>query len=168
MLPPTSFIVARQEVGLVTKIVVKKTDSEVEKRDVQIADETGKVVQLTLWDSRVNLVSEDDATRGSIFAAKNVRVSDFGGRSLSTTPPPPCPLTPSSPHPLQTRNYTLPASRHNTRTALRTGPTVHVSPLCVPNRAMPIAMPLRRKHDAKRRPLDIVRAQACLGRRTPS
>jgi len=72
-----------KEVGNVVKIVVKKTNTEVEKRDVQIADESGKIVQLTLWDSRVSLVSEDDAAHGSIFAAKNVRVSDFGGRSLS-------------------------------------------------------------------------------------
>jgi replication factor A1 len=71
-----------KSVGEITKVVIKKTNDEMEKRDVQITDDSGKTVQLTLWDSRVSLVSEADVKAITILTATNVRVSDFGGRSL--------------------------------------------------------------------------------------
>jgi replication factor A1 len=70
-------------VAPVSTITVKKSNSDVQKRDVTLADDSGKQINLTLWDQRVNMVSEDDAGKGAIMSVKNCRVSDFNGRSLS-------------------------------------------------------------------------------------
>merc|ERR1712216_1044557 len=40
-------------------------------------------IKLTLWDDHIHLVDEND-TAAKCLAVKGVRISDFGGRSLST------------------------------------------------------------------------------------
>ena len=55
--------------------------TQLSKRDIQLVDRSGKVVNLTLWGA------EAEGFNGSscpVIAVKGCKVSDFGGRSLST------------------------------------------------------------------------------------
>ena len=50
------------------------------KRDIQLVDQTGWAVRLTLWGKQAESFAADDKP---IIAFKGVKVGDFGGRSLS-------------------------------------------------------------------------------------
>ena len=66
----------------VTTIVTKTTNKELRKREVHLVDASSTEVTLTLWGK----TAEDfDASAQPIVALKGVKLSDFGGRSLSTT-----------------------------------------------------------------------------------
>lgn len=52
------------------------------KRDIQLVDRSGCVVSCTLWGAEAE---EFDGSGCPVIAIKGARVSDFGGRSLSTT-----------------------------------------------------------------------------------
>jgi hypothetical protein len=67
-----------ESVGEIRKVRIKKTKAEIEICEVLIADDSGKTIQLTLWDSSVGLVSKVDEGV-SILAATNVGVSDYHG-----------------------------------------------------------------------------------------
>ncbi|XP_055052609.1 replication protein A 70 kDa DNA-binding subunit [Misgurnus anguillicaudatus] len=64
----------------VTRITTKNS-REVSKRNIQLMDMSGKVIQLTMWG---NDAETFDGTGQPILAIKGARLSDFGGRSLST------------------------------------------------------------------------------------
>lgn len=69
-----------KEVGDVDQIVSKSTQKPYDKRELTIVDDSGYSVKLTIWGkSAISF----DANPESIIAAKGVKVSDFGGRSLS-------------------------------------------------------------------------------------
>lgn len=63
----------------VTSITTKQ-NKELTKREVQLADQSGMVVNLTLWGNDAeNFKGEDNP----VLACKGCRLSDWGGRSLS-------------------------------------------------------------------------------------
>lgn len=64
----------------VTRITTKNS-REVSKRNIQLMDMSGRVIQLTMWG---NDAETFDGTGQPILAIKGARLSDFGGRSLST------------------------------------------------------------------------------------
>ncbi|KAI9686110.1 MAG: Replication factor A protein 1 [Bogoriella megaspora] len=69
-----------KEVGEVSQIVSKTTSKPFEKRELNIVDNTGYSVRLTIWGSSA---TSFDAPEESVVAFKGVKVGDFGGRSLS-------------------------------------------------------------------------------------
>lgn len=69
-----------KEVGEVSEIQSKTTSKPYSKRELTLVDNTGFSVRLTLWG---NTASSFDAPPDSVIAFKGVKVSDFGGRSLS-------------------------------------------------------------------------------------
>ena len=69
-----------QEVGEVSEIVSKTTSKPFNKRELTLVDNTGYSVRLTIWG---NTAQSFEATPESVIAFKGVKVSDFGGRSLS-------------------------------------------------------------------------------------
>lgn len=69
-----------KEVGETSEIVSKTTSKPYTKRELTLVDTSGFSVRLTIWGAAAtnfNLVPE------SVVAFKGVKVSDFGGRSLS-------------------------------------------------------------------------------------
>lgn len=69
-----------QSVGEVSEIVSKTTSKPFNKRELTLVDNTGFNVRLTIWG---NTAQSFDASAESVIAFKGVKVSDFGGRSLS-------------------------------------------------------------------------------------
>ncbi|KAF2115515.1 hypothetical protein BDV96DRAFT_493272 [Lophiotrema nucula] len=69
-----------KEVGEISTITSKNTNKDFSKRDLTIADDTQTSVRLTIWG---NTATGFNAPTESIIAFKGVKVSDFGGRSLS-------------------------------------------------------------------------------------
>ncbi|XP_027003594.1 replication protein A 70 kDa DNA-binding subunit [Tachysurus fulvidraco] len=64
----------------VTRITTKNS-REVSKRNIQLMDMSGKIIQVTMWGNEAETF---DGTGQPILAIKGARLSDFGGRSLST------------------------------------------------------------------------------------
>ncbi|TSN39301.1 Replication protein A 70 kDa DNA-binding subunit [Bagarius yarrelli] len=64
----------------VTRITTKNS-REVSKRNIQLMDMSGKIIQVTLWGNEAETF---DGTGQPILAIKGARLSDFGGRSLSS------------------------------------------------------------------------------------
>lgn len=64
----------------VTQIVSKTTQKPYDKRELTIVDDTGFSVRVTVWGKTA---TNFDASPESVIAFKGVRVSDFGGKSLS-------------------------------------------------------------------------------------
>jgi len=69
-----------KEVGDVSSITSQKTGKPYEKRDLTLVDESSYSIRLTIWGKTANTF---EAHPDSIVAFKGVKVSDFGGRSLS-------------------------------------------------------------------------------------
>ncbi|KAF2835637.1 replication factor A 1, rfa1 [Patellaria atrata CBS 101060] len=69
-----------REVGEVAQIIGSKSSKPYDKRELTIVDNTGYSVRLTIWGSSAKSF---DAPAESVIAFKGVKVSDFGGRSLS-------------------------------------------------------------------------------------
>ena len=69
-----------KEVGEISEIVSKTTSKPYSKRDLTLVDDTLHSVRLTIWG---NMAKEFNADPDSVIAFKGVKVSDFGGRSLS-------------------------------------------------------------------------------------
>lgn len=63
-------------------VIGKQSQKEINKRDIQLVDQSGVAVNLTLW-------GEDavkfDGQGYPVVAVKGAKVSDFGGRSLSVS-----------------------------------------------------------------------------------
>ncbi|KAG0651899.1 Single-stranded DNA-binding p68 subunit [Hyphodiscus hymeniophilus] len=73
-------IAVLKEVGNVDQIVSKTTQKPYDKRELVLVDDSGYSVRFTIWGKQA---VSFDANPESIIAAKGVKVSDFGGRSLS-------------------------------------------------------------------------------------
>lgn len=69
-----------KEVGEVNQITSKTTSKPYDKRELTLVDQTGFSVRLTVWGASANSF---DTPEDSVIAFKGVKVSDFGGRSLS-------------------------------------------------------------------------------------
>lgn len=69
-----------QNIGEISEIVSKTTQKPFNKREITIADRTGFSVRLTLWG---NTAQTFDVAPESVIAFKGLKVSDFGGRTLS-------------------------------------------------------------------------------------
>lgn len=69
-----------KEVGEVSQITSKTTSKPYDKRDLTLVDHSGYSVRLTVWG---NSATNFDVPDESVIAFKGVKVSDFGGRSLS-------------------------------------------------------------------------------------
>ncbi|KAK2615883.1 hypothetical protein N8I77_002606 [Diaporthe amygdali] len=69
-----------KEVEEVATITSKTTQKPYDKRELTIVDDSGYSVRVTIWGKTANSF---DAPLESVVAFKGVRVSDFGGRSLS-------------------------------------------------------------------------------------
>ena len=69
-----------KEIGETSQIVSKTTSKPYEKRELTLVDNTGYSVRLTIWG---NTATTFDANPDEVVAFKGVKVSDFGGRSLS-------------------------------------------------------------------------------------
>ncbi|GFS15991.1 replication protein A 70 kDa DNA-binding subunit [Elysia marginata] len=82
--PPTSVDV----IGVVkvcndvNTVVGRQSQKEIMKRDLQIVDQSGLAVALTLWGEEAN---KFDGMGFPIVAVKGARLSDFNGRSLSVS-----------------------------------------------------------------------------------
>jgi len=66
--------------GEVSTMTSKKDNRELIKRDLQICDQSKKIINLTVWGQMANDFKSDAV----VVAARQVRVGDFGGKSLST------------------------------------------------------------------------------------
>ncbi|KAL8699522.1 MAG: hypothetical protein Q9224_001374 [Gallowayella concinna] len=69
-----------KEVGETSQIVSKTTSKPYDKRELTLVDSSNFSVRLTIWG---NSATTFDVTPESVIAFKGVKVSDFGGRSLS-------------------------------------------------------------------------------------
>ncbi|KAI9374000.1 hypothetical protein BJX61DRAFT_500834 [Aspergillus egyptiacus] len=69
-----------KEIGETTQIVSKTTKKPYDKRELTLVDNTGFSVRLTIWGTTA---MNFGAAPESVVAFKGVKVSDFGGRSLS-------------------------------------------------------------------------------------
>ena len=68
------------EVSETSQITSKTTSKPYDKRELTLVDNTGFSVRLTIWG---NTATSFDVMPESVIAFKGVKVSDFGGRSLS-------------------------------------------------------------------------------------
>ncbi|KUI59624.1 Replication factor A protein 1 [Cytospora mali] len=69
-----------KEVAEVSEIVSKTTQKPYDKRELTLVDDSGFSVRVTIWGKTA---TNFDTSPESVIAFKGVRVSDFGGRSLS-------------------------------------------------------------------------------------
>ncbi|KAI9808713.1 MAG: hypothetical protein M1825_003865 [Sarcosagium campestre] len=69
-----------KEVGETSQITSKTTSKPYDKRELTLVDNTGYSVRLTVWGQTATTF---DVQESSVIAFKGVKVSDFGGRSLS-------------------------------------------------------------------------------------
>ena len=69
-----------KQVGETDQIVSKTTSKPYNKRDLTLVDSTGYAVKLTIWGDTAQTF---DVMPESVVAFKGLKVSDFGGRSLS-------------------------------------------------------------------------------------
>ncbi|KAF3906323.1 hypothetical protein ABW20_dc0103489 [Dactylellina cionopaga] len=69
-----------KEIGDASNIVSQKTQKSFTKREVSVVDNTGYNVKLTVWNK---YAEKFEVPVESVVAFKGVKVSDFGGRSLS-------------------------------------------------------------------------------------
>lgn len=71
-----------QDVGETAEITSKSTGKPYNKRELTLVDQSGYSVRLTVWGKTAESF---EAPTESVVAFKGVKVSDFGGRSLSLT-----------------------------------------------------------------------------------
>ena len=69
-----------KEVSETNQIISKTTSKPYDKRELTLVDDTNFSVRLTIWG---NTATSFDVTPESVIAFKGLKVSDFGGRSLS-------------------------------------------------------------------------------------
>ncbi|KAK3579832.1 hypothetical protein CHS0354_029562 [Potamilus streckersoni] len=71
---------ALRQCGDVSTVIGKQSQREITKREIQLVDQSGMVVALTLWGKDAE---NFDGNGNPVLAVKGARVSDWGGRSLS-------------------------------------------------------------------------------------
>jgi replication factor A1 len=72
-----------REVGELSSIVTKTTQKNLSKRDLTIGDTSNCSIRVTLWGAQAE--NFHDAGNNPIIAIKGARVSDYNGRTLSTS-----------------------------------------------------------------------------------
>lgn len=68
------------DLSKVETIVQKKTQKELQKRDITVVDQSLGEIRVTIWGSNA---TDFQGEKGDVILAQNARVSDFSGRSLS-------------------------------------------------------------------------------------
>jgi replication factor A1 len=76
----TDVIGVLKDIGETSQITSKTTSKPYDKRELTLVDNTGYSVRLTVWGK---VAASWDVQPESVVAFKGVKVSDFGGRSLS-------------------------------------------------------------------------------------
>ncbi|WUR04158.1 replication factor A protein 1 (RFA1) [Vairimorpha necatrix] len=76
---PVDVIGIVKDAGEAVSFVVKSTQKESVRRDITLIDETGSI-RATFWGGK----AEEEIEVDSVLAIKNIKVSDFGGLSLSS------------------------------------------------------------------------------------
>ncbi|ORZ25206.1 hypothetical protein BCR42DRAFT_463850, partial [Absidia repens] len=71
--------VVRQDSGLV-EIISKSTGAPVKKRELTLVDETQKEIRVTIWNRVAEMFNSSESP---VVVFKGLKVSDFGGRTLS-------------------------------------------------------------------------------------
>lgn len=69
--------------GMPGTIVSKKSGKELNKCDLVIVDDSNVEISLTIWGDK-SMTANNDYAGNPVVAFKNLKVGDFGGRSLST------------------------------------------------------------------------------------
>ncbi|KAL5017372.1 hypothetical protein ScPMuIL_006961 [Solemya velum] len=64
----------------ISTVTGRQSQKEIKKRDLQLVDQSGMVVNLTLWGNEAEAF---DGSGAPVIACKGARLSDYGGRSLS-------------------------------------------------------------------------------------
>ncbi len=64
-----------------TSITSKTTSKEIKKRDLQLVDEGRVIIRMTLWGTDAESF---DGSNNPVLAVKGAKVSEWGGRTLST------------------------------------------------------------------------------------
>jgi len=72
------------DVGAMTTIMSQRTQKEMKRRNLKLADRTAKI-DVTLWNQDAEDFDESKLQQNAIVAFKGCKVSDFGGRSLSAS-----------------------------------------------------------------------------------
>jgi len=72
------------EVGPLSTIMSNKTQKEIKRRNLKIADQSAKI-DITLWADDADNFDEHKLATNTVVAFKGAKVSDFGGRSLSAS-----------------------------------------------------------------------------------
>ncbi|CAD6981521.1 unnamed protein product, partial [Tilletia controversa] len=73
-----------ESIGDLGTIVSKASQREINKREITLVDQSGMSIRITLWGKQAQSFNENgDMEDKPVLAAKGVKVSDFGGRSLS-------------------------------------------------------------------------------------
>lgn len=85
-----------KSVGAVGTIVSKKSGHELTKCELQLVDDSNAEINLTVWGERATNAANEFANT-PIVAFRRVRVSDFGGRSLSSSGSSPVTISPRIP-----------------------------------------------------------------------
>ncbi len=70
-----------------TQIQSKRTSRSLVKRDITIVDPTLHSIDISFWGEQAEKFNEDELKGAPVIAVKLCRVSDFNGRTLSTTFP---------------------------------------------------------------------------------
>lgn len=71
-------------VGEPTTLISKKSGQELTKCDLTVGDDSGADINVTVWGDKANKAPTTFAQQ-PVVAFRRVRVSDYGGKSLSTT-----------------------------------------------------------------------------------
>ena len=74
-----------QSVSPLSHITSKTTQKELTKRAVMLCDDTQLSIELTLWGEQAERYNEAVLDSHPVLAVKNVKISNFGGKTLSTT-----------------------------------------------------------------------------------
>ena len=94
------------EVGPLGSVKRKKDNTELQRRDITLADKSGKTVTMTLWSGlATDQGARLEALTHPVVAFQGIRVSDFNGISLSTLSRTRFELEPETPEAAELRQW---------------------------------------------------------------
>jgi replication factor A1 len=65
--------------------ITTKSNRQVNRRNITLMDDTNTAIDITLWGENAERYNEDALAHGAVLAIKQARLSDYGGRSLSSS-----------------------------------------------------------------------------------
>lgn len=74
-----------QTVGEVSTIKTKKDNRDLQKRNITLVDTTDRSIELTLWGDHAANFATPNGEEHPVLVVKSAKVSDYSGRSLSST-----------------------------------------------------------------------------------